>query len=315
MLSLQKLQQNIASMQIPSLSGLQGLASLAATSPNPLGSPLNLSVGAAPTLPCPSTGPGNGLNLNSNQMPQLILASGQLVQGIQGAQLLIPTSQGIATQTILTIPVSQQVNTNEQLVQSLNAINGQNSNLGNLHANQPNLLSPHLLSSSVQQLLAAVQPQLFGSNQQNQHSQSTQGQTHPSQSTTSSQSSHIPQASSPLSSSSHLAHSRVQTPKSSPPRNASASSISSLGSQHHERHNPYDKIPSTTSTTTSQSHSIANYTTNGHSHLSSSPNSLHHHHEQRHHSHHHHNITSRSHSPTSLAISNINRFVIKSIIK
>lgn len=27
-------------------------------------------------------------------MPQLILASGQLVQGIQGAQLLIPTSQG-----------------------------------------------------------------------------------------------------------------------------------------------------------------------------------------------------------------------------
>ena len=35
--------------------------------------------------------------LNSQQpapMPQFILASGQLVQGIQGAQLLIPTSQG-----------------------------------------------------------------------------------------------------------------------------------------------------------------------------------------------------------------------------
>jgi hypothetical protein len=28
-------------------------------------------------------------------MPQFILASGQLVQGIQGAQLLIPTSQGM----------------------------------------------------------------------------------------------------------------------------------------------------------------------------------------------------------------------------
>lgn len=27
-------------------------------------------------------------------MPQLILASGQIIQGIQGAQLLIPTSQG-----------------------------------------------------------------------------------------------------------------------------------------------------------------------------------------------------------------------------
>lgn len=30
----------------------------------------------------------------SSQMPQLILASGQLVQGVQGAQLLIPTAQG-----------------------------------------------------------------------------------------------------------------------------------------------------------------------------------------------------------------------------
>lgn len=30
-------------------------------------------------------------------LPQLILASGQLVQGIQGAQLLIPTSQGNST--------------------------------------------------------------------------------------------------------------------------------------------------------------------------------------------------------------------------
>lgn len=29
-----------------------------------------------------------------SQMPQLILASGQLIQGVQGAQLLIPTSQG-----------------------------------------------------------------------------------------------------------------------------------------------------------------------------------------------------------------------------
>lgn len=28
-------------------------------------------------------------------LPQLVLASGQIMQGIQGAQLLIPTSQGI----------------------------------------------------------------------------------------------------------------------------------------------------------------------------------------------------------------------------
>jgi class 6 POU domain transcription factor len=33
-------------------------------------------------------------------MPQFILASGQLVQGIQGAQLLIPTSQGMVHVTI-----------------------------------------------------------------------------------------------------------------------------------------------------------------------------------------------------------------------
>jgi class 6 POU domain transcription factor len=32
-------------------------------------------------------------------MPQFILASGQLVQGIQGAQLLIPTSQGMSYDT------------------------------------------------------------------------------------------------------------------------------------------------------------------------------------------------------------------------
>lgn len=38
-----------------------------------------------PSMPTPAT---------SAQMPQLILASGQLVQGVQGAQLLIPTAQG-----------------------------------------------------------------------------------------------------------------------------------------------------------------------------------------------------------------------------
>ncbi|EDW31614.1 GL11218 [Drosophila persimilis] len=76
----------------------------------------------------------------SAQMPQLILASGQLVQGVQGAQLLIPTAQGIAVQTILTIPVSPQIPTTEQFLpnafgayatyqqqqqQQLNASNGE----------------------------------------------------------------------------------------------------------------------------------------------------------------------------------------------
>lgn len=49
------------------------------------------------------SGAANGLQATPNPMlaaqqpvlmPQMILASGQLVPGIQGAQLLIPTSQG-----------------------------------------------------------------------------------------------------------------------------------------------------------------------------------------------------------------------------
>lgn len=52
-------------------------------SPNPVGNSNMLP----PAMPSP--------------MPQLILASGQLVQGIQGAQLLIPTSQGIVNKNVL----------------------------------------------------------------------------------------------------------------------------------------------------------------------------------------------------------------------
>nr|CAH7720250.1 unnamed protein product [Callosobruchus chinensis] len=76
-------------------------------------------------------------------MPQLILASGQLVQGIQGAQLLIPTSQGLATQTILTIPVNH-VNSSDQMV-NLALNNGQvmQTSLANLQAMaQSNLMPP-----------------------------------------------------------------------------------------------------------------------------------------------------------------------------
>lgn len=45
----------------------------------------------APTMP--SANPLIG-SQQPAPMPQLILASGHLIQGIQGAQLLIPTSQG-----------------------------------------------------------------------------------------------------------------------------------------------------------------------------------------------------------------------------
>jgi hypothetical protein len=60
--------------------------------------PLSLSGGGGgggSGSPLMSTGLPIGLGLpQSPQMPQLVLASGQLGQGIQGAQVLIPTSQG-----------------------------------------------------------------------------------------------------------------------------------------------------------------------------------------------------------------------------
>lgn len=105
LVTLQNL-QNLASLQqsLPSLpAGLQALGSNA---------PLNLSVGASAGGSSSSSTSGRPLSNGAQQetpqssvppllatqqpapMPQLILASGQLVQGIQGAQLLIPTSQG-----------------------------------------------------------------------------------------------------------------------------------------------------------------------------------------------------------------------------
>lgn len=101
MVNLQKL-QNLVSIQhspLPSLASLQGLSGLSSTAG--LNSPLNLSVGSASNLNTVqhSTATGGGGSSGgalggSSQLPQLILASGQLIQGVQGAQLLIPTSQG-----------------------------------------------------------------------------------------------------------------------------------------------------------------------------------------------------------------------------
>lgn len=93
MVNLQKL-QNLVSIQhspLPSLASLQGLSGLSSTAG--LNSPLNLSVGSASNLNTSQHSTGGALG-GSSQLPQLILASGQLIQGVQGAQLLIPTSQG-----------------------------------------------------------------------------------------------------------------------------------------------------------------------------------------------------------------------------
>ncbi|XP_048510731.1 POU domain, class 6, transcription factor 1 isoform X7 [Athalia rosae] len=206
MVTLQNL-QNLANLQnlpqVASLAaGLQGMTA-GLTNNQLINAPLNLTVsssgGTIPTssntattshlLPPSSTPVATLPQLLSQPqpvaMPQFILTSGQLVQGIQGAQLLIPTSQGIATQTILTIPVSHV--TNNQMV-NLALSNGQvvSTTLANLQSiaqpqnimntpssnvpTSPSLASglginpaalPHLLgnSSASQQLLNAMQPQ------------------------------------------------------------------------------------------------------------------------------------------------------------
>ncbi|XP_060803445.1 POU domain, class 6, transcription factor 2 [Amyelois transitella] len=152
----QQLQQQMSQQMSQLAANLQGLTSMPA---NPvINSPLNLSVSA------PGMGSPNPVG-NSNMlppampspMPQFILASGQLVQGIQGAQLLIPTSQGIATQTILTIPVNH-VNSNDQMV-NLALNNGQvvSTSLANLQA----MAQPHQLLNSNPQQSANIRPNML----------------------------------------------------------------------------------------------------------------------------------------------------------
>ncbi|XP_044012740.1 POU domain, class 6, transcription factor 2 isoform X3 [Aphidius gifuensis] len=151
---------------VVSLQNLQNLANLPKVAPLPDGlqsmssdlsnnhlinTPLNLTVTtSATTLSSPSSTTSTPHPLPSSSapvaslgqlesqlqpvaLPQFILTSGQLIQGIQGAQILIPTSQGIATQTILTIPVNHV--TNNQLV-NLALSNGQvvSTTLANLQA-------------------------------------------------------------------------------------------------------------------------------------------------------------------------------------
>ncbi|CRL04915.1 CLUMA_CG018178, isoform A [Clunio marinus] len=187
-------------LNMPNFNHLQQMQPLAAGLQNltQRSTPLNLGgmSGGGGGSPLMSTGLPIGLGLpQSPQMPQLVLASGQLGQGIQGAQVLIPTSQGITSQTILTIPVSQQLPTNltiDQLLQALShasqkqqsneAANNTNhvlSNVPNLSPN-PILLNSHLLANGAQQLLS-IQPQLLALQQQQQlHQQQQQSpESHP----------------------------------------------------------------------------------------------------------------------------------------
>lgn len=165
LINLQKL-QNLSIFQHPQLGGpqLPGLSNLPGNpGQNLLNSPLNLSLAGHSNIP-----PAGNEGTMSPQLPQLILASGQLIQGIQGAQLLIPTSQGrfffyslfvsvkklifwffgsgVTTQTILTIPVSQQIAssvTKEQIFQNITQLISRADNLSSP-------LPPHLPLSQSQ---------------------------------------------------------------------------------------------------------------------------------------------------------------------
>lgn len=181
--------------------------------------PLNLSV--VPEAPMQNSNelgynlaPLTGA-LGNSQLPQLILASGQILQGIQGAQLLIPTPQGLTTQTILTIPVSQQVGAPGPMDLNSNETN-----------NNAPILNPNLLSTGVQQILSALHPHLFNKNI-----------------TTTATSGNLPKLnSSPrqslLSSPSPSNHLNRGASKS-PPRSTPSSTSPSMSN-----HYPYDKISS-----------------------------------------------------------------------
>lgn len=112
----------VATIGIP---GLTSLGTMGQLGPNVnvslAPSSSNASIVASGNIPTSTvvTSQANVMQHQANQaalthvaMPQFILAGGQLIQGIQGAQLLIPTSSGVdannfATQQILTIPVNQ----------------------------------------------------------------------------------------------------------------------------------------------------------------------------------------------------------------
>ncbi|CAH2265085.1 jg9257 [Pararge aegeria aegeria] len=152
----QQMQQQMSQQMSQLAANLQGLTSMPSNSV--INSPLNLSV-SAPGMGSPNPVSNNNMlpPAMPSPMPQLILASGQLVQGIQGAQLLIPTSQGIATQTILTIPVNH-VNSNDQMV-NLALNNGQvvSTSLANLQA----MAQPHQLLNSNPQQTPNIRPNML----------------------------------------------------------------------------------------------------------------------------------------------------------
>ncbi|XP_022237756.1 POU domain, class 6, transcription factor 2-like isoform X1 [Limulus polyphemus] len=89
--------------------------------------------------------------------PQFILAAGQPIQGVQGAQLLIPTSSGVAIQQLITFPVSQFAG--NQLVQMV-ASNGQifTTTLANLQSLSQPFQIPGISPASAAGA-SSVQPQ------------------------------------------------------------------------------------------------------------------------------------------------------------
>ncbi|KAG7171052.1 POU domain, class 6, transcription factor 2-like [Homarus americanus] len=114
------LQQNLQT-QMAALAGLQGGLGVPGVGSllhphlaqhNPAAAAAAAAATAAAAAATAAQPPPGGLNNsaaanNASTVPQMVLTSGHVTQGVQGAQLLVPTSQGIAVQPILTIPLGQ----------------------------------------------------------------------------------------------------------------------------------------------------------------------------------------------------------------
>lgn len=170
------------------------------------------------------------------------------------------------------------------------------------------MLSPNVFPSSVQQLLAAIQPQVFSQQQQHaihqqqlqqaqlhqqqqkqHHQQQQQLQLHQQSQRSMSPLSqhHLPNSTVQRQASPISTHTRVQTPKQSPSR------CSSTLSSHIAAHYGKQSVPTSTAVSQSQTHQMQghfSHAVNGQ--LPSTP---------------HHLSVTRSHSPSSAVMNSISR--------
>ncbi|KAL7631903.1 UNVERIFIED_CONTAM: hypothetical protein RMT77_017782 [Armadillidium vulgare] len=152
--SLQNLQTQMAalaglqgSLGVPGVSSLLHSHLAAQHSPGPAPENIASSLPSNVNSGSPSNNQNGG---NQGSVPQMVLTAGQVAQGVQGAQLLIPTSQGIAVQPILTIPLGQagSMNAASSLVNPLTPLHHLHSQQQSQHQQPQHHQSHHQQSRS-----------------------------------------------------------------------------------------------------------------------------------------------------------------------